>query len=402
MVRHINSKPHAQQLKETASLSVLSGIIGRRLADDLKSPDSEEVFICAMVNNLGKYLVLFYLPEEYEDITLMITHKGVEESRACRDVLGLTYEELGVGVAKEWGLPNTIVESIRALPPGPVKKYQGSLDFNRLIAAFSNQLCHAITKEPADFDAITSLQQRFGKTVHLDEAQLVSSVKHALADAKEYGQLISSDMESTRIFRAAELWGKGECAHDPAPPAQSHLERSTIIEDLSSNDDSAAVINGIQDITNALLENCSVNEILFMISETIYRGLGFTRVMLCIADRKNAKMASRHGLGRDADRIIRQFHFPLNTTDDIFGKTVRNKEHLVFPKSGLSQNDLPKWYRDLLSPRLFILLPIVVNGVCPAAIYCDLESSPKQFSAKQFHYLNTLRNQAALALKQGR
>ena len=171
---------------------------------------------------------------------------------------------------------------------------------------------------------------------------------------------------------------------------------------MTSSDDGTAVINGIQDITNALLENCSVNEILSMIIETIFRGLGFTRVLLCVADRKSGQMVSRHALGRDADRITRQFRFPLNSDDDLFSKTIRSKEHLVFPRTGLTSDDLPKWFRDIMSPRLCILLPIVVNGICPAAIYCDLEDSPQQFSAKQFNYLNTLRKQAALALKQGR
>lgn len=402
LFEHINDKPQAQQLKETASVSVLSGIIGRQLAENLRVPDTEEVFICSMVKNLGKYLVLFYLPEEYEDIEQMIAHKGVDEPRACRNVLGLTYEQLGIGVAKEWGLPDTIVESMRELPDGPVKPSQGVVDACRQVASFSNQLCRAITTEPADVDGIKALQQRFGKTIPLNDEQLAATVQHAMTDAREYGALLSSDMESTGIFRAAESWSKGETNEEPVEAPITDYERSAAIEELVSDDDGTAVINGIQDITNALLENCSVNEILSMILETIYRGLGFTRVLLCVADRKSAQMVSRHGLGRDADRIIKQFRFPLNSADDLFSEAIRNKEHLVFPKTGLKSEDLPKWYRNILSPRLCILLPIVVNGGCPAAIYCDLEDSTQQFSAKQFNYLNTLRKQAALALKQGR
>ena len=402
LFEHINNKPQAQQLKESASVSVLSGIIGRQLADDLKAEDPEEIFICSMVNNLGKYLVLFYLPEEYDDIEQMMAHKGVDESRACRNVLGITYDQIGIGVAKEWGLPDTIVESMRELPEGPAKECRGGIDLCQQIATFSNQLCRAITEEPADLEAIKTLQQRFEKTISLDEEQLISTVRQAMTEAKEYGPLLSSDMESTKIFRAAELWGKGESPQEPVAASQTEFERSSLIEDLSGNDDSVAVINGIQDITNALLENCSVNEILSMILETIFRGLGFTRVLLCIVDRRNGQMVSRHGLGRDADRIINQFRFPLNTVDDLFGEAIRGKEHLVFPKTGLSAANLPKWFTDILSPRIFILLPIVVNGACPAAIYCDLEEKSQQLSAKQFNYLNTLRKQAALALKQGR
>ena len=48
------------------------------------------------------------------------------------------------------------------------------------------------------------------------------------------------------------------------------------------------------------------------------------------------------------------------------------------------------------------LLPIVVNRACLGCIYCDIEDGRSSLEGERFESLNTLRNQAALALKQSR
>ena len=48
----------------------------------------------------------------------------------------------------------------------------------------------------------------------------------------------------------------------------------------------------------------------------------------------------------------------------------------------------------------FIALPIVVREICVGLIYCDYEQPGQSITAEHGNYLNTLRKQAALAIKQ--
>ena len=48
------------------------------------------------------------------------------------------------------------------------------------------------------------------------------------------------------------------------------------------------------------------------------------------------------------------------------------------------------------------MLPVVINGVCIGLIYGDHETVGASLGGDTANYLNTLRNQAALAIKQHR
>ena len=396
LFENLEDKPHTNRLRENASHAVLSGIIARLMVADEKSIDidPEEVFICGMVHTLGKHLTMYYLPEEYTEIETHQAHTQVPEAQSCIEILGVTYETLGSGVASEWGLPKFIISSMTPPPPGPVRATSDPLTHCQNVSAFANQLCDALTADEFDTNTLDALQRRFHGALRVDTDRLAVIVNETLRAAKELGPIVTDNFASSQIFQAIAAW-----TADP-DPVVTHTARAAPQDHKTNEDDSDTVLNGIQDISNALIENCSINDILSMILETIYRGLNFTRVVLCIADQKQGTMGARCGLGDNVDVLIQQFRFPLASASDPFSVALQRRTHIVFPKSGLTSTDLPTWYRRMVNPKLMLLLPILVGQRCPGAIYCDVLDEAAQFSAKQFNYLVTLRNQAALAIKQ--
>ena len=73
----------------------------------------------AMFQNLGRLLTEFYFPEEARQIRAHARRRGAGRERSARatlavQVLGMSYEDLGVGVAQAWGLPDTLQRCMRA------------------------------------------------------------------------------------------------------------------------------------------------------------------------------------------------------------------------------------------------------------------------------------------------
>ena len=62
---HLEDKSQAADLKEVAVESFINGVIAMNLAESMKFGRAEEAFVCAMLHNLGKMLVICYFPEEY-------------------------------------------------------------------------------------------------------------------------------------------------------------------------------------------------------------------------------------------------------------------------------------------------------------------------------------------------
>ena len=64
---------------------------------------------------------------------------------------------------------------------------------------------------------------------------------------------------------------------------------------------------GIQDITNRWSTTFRLNDVLRMILETMYRALGFRRVVFCLRDARTGALTGRFGLGDGAEARHRDF-----------------------------------------------------------------------------------------------
>ena len=139
-----------------------------------------------------------------------------------------------------------------------------------------------------------------------------------------------------------------------------------------------------------------------MILETLYRGIGFSRVVMLVRDARNRQMVARFGFGQDIDQMIPTFRYPLSAESDIFNDAVRHsREYVVLDVDAAEyQGRVPDWCRQLLKPRAVVLLPIVLNKACISLIYADSTESGARISAEELKLFATLTKQAALAIHQ--
>ena len=113
LFEHLQKQARTGPLVDTLNMSFFSAVLGRNIADNSGFADTEEAFICALFHRLGRLLVAFYLPEDYE--VIQSAEDGKQDLRA-REVLGLTFQEMGVAVADELGLPQKLSDSMVRVP----------------------------------------------------------------------------------------------------------------------------------------------------------------------------------------------------------------------------------------------------------------------------------------------
>jgi hypothetical protein len=160
---------------------------------------------------------------------------------------------------------------------------------------------------------------------------------------------------------------------------------------------------GIQDITNSLVEGVALNDLLRIILETMYRGIGFQRTLLCIKDSRSNTMVGRFGFGADISRIARNFNFTLNYSPDVFhAATSKNVDILIANiEDAHIKGRIPEWYRKSVGAETFLLFPINIKAAPVALIYADCaKAGDIVIPEKELNLLRTLRNQAVLAIKQ--
>ena len=131
--------------------------------------------------------------------------------------------------------------------------------------------------------------------------------------------------------------------------------------------------------------------------------MGFGRVLLCLKDPKTATMSGRFGFGADVPSLAKLFSFPLAYEADVFHLATHKALDIIIsdiddPKIA---SRVPKWYRERVSAKTFVLFPLTVKGNPVALIYCDKEQAGSiVIQENELALLKTLRNQAILALKQ--
>jgi serine/threonine protein kinase len=334
LFEHLQNKGNANQLKEDFLRANLAGVLAKDIGAAAKMRDLEQSFICALFHSLGRLLSQFYFPEEADEIRRVMAQKNCSEDGAAMQVLGITFEEMGIAIARQWGFPPLIVSSMRKLPSGPVRKAIQQEDRLRVLSGFSNELCDVIaqaTPEARERELKKSMA-RFADAVALGQKEVLQTVQRAVEEVADFARIIHLNLPQTtfgkqmRSFANAGL--EENAAVDRKKDANSEdgtlLGESDPLSGVGGDagaqpvDAQAVLTAGIQDISNTLIDGFQLNDILRIILETMYRAMGFKRVVLCIRDAKAGVMQGRFGFGPDANEVAKAFRFPLSFTPDIF------------------------------------------------------------------------------------
>jgi serine/threonine protein kinase len=433
LFEHLHDRANAAALKDEAVATYFSAMLARQMVRRLGIRDAEQAFICAMFHRLGRMLATFYLHDEAQAVERLMQARGLDEQRASREVLGISYEDLGAGVAKAWNFPPAIVDSMHPVK-GPLKERPASESEKlRVLAGLSNELADAVRagSESERQGRLEALVRQYGAATGVTQDSLAESVK-ASADA------LAREAEGLGIYPghsaflvAARAWAASADAPSAAEAAQATITpapagtalaadtRRIVAETLLPNADPAqllppagarapgnrhaALAAGVQDITNTLVGEFQLNDVLRIILETMFRGIGFKRVLLFVLDPKRQALRCRFGFGADAEAVVqRGTAIPLGGPRDLFFAAVVQGADLCIEdlESERIRHYVPAWYRASMSARGMALLPIVSNRRTVGLIYADADDADTlRFSPEELNLLKTLRNQAVLAMR---
>jgi HD-like signal output (HDOD) protein len=420
LFEHLQNKGNANQLKEDFLRANLAGVLAKDIGATAKMRDLEQSFICALFHSLGRLLSQYYFPEESDEIRKVIAQKECSEDLAARQVLGISYEEMGIAIARQWGFPPLIVGTMRRLPTGPVKKPTQQEDRLRVLSGFANELCEVIAQATPEAreKELKKTMARFSEAVAIDQKEIHQTVQRAVEEVADFARVIHLNLQQTNFGKQMRLFAKtdsgkgedsdgtlsGETNNGTLLSESDPLAGAEVDERGAPIDAQAVLTAGIQDISNTLVEGFQLNDILRIILETMYRAMGFQRVVLCIRDAKAGMMQGRFGFGPNANDIAKKFRFPLTFTPDIFHAATSKGVDLLIsdiddPKIA---SRIPDWYRKSVPAHSFVLFPLNIKNNPVALIYADRdEPGGIAIPEKELQLLRTLRNQAILAIKQG-
>ncbi len=370
LLEHMQDKVHAAQLKDEFLRALMAGTLAEELAP--LSREGEEAFLGAMFQNLGRLLTEFYLLEEAQQIRQQLPDPDATpaaRSAASRQVLGLSFEDLGVGVAKAWGLPEGLQRAMRApegeVPSQPLARGSDALvERQRWLGRAANALADAwlVADAGQQGGAVAAAASLFAPVLGLSSAQVVEGVHKARA----------------RVGQLAHAMGIRPTAHAPArrlvdgaepgglPQVTLRLARPTGASDQMAQ--------ALAQAHSAIAQRgMRVNEVLHLVLDTLHRALAFRCVVFCLREGATGRLQGRVGLGPGSTEISAAFRVDPNAAavGDLFAVLCAKGADLLVADSASMANRLPAWYRQQVNAATFLLLPVRVKDVAVGLIYAD-------------------------------
>jgi serine/threonine protein kinase len=433
LLEHMHDKSHANQLKEEFLRALMAGSLAGELCRVAR--EGEEAFIGAMFQNLGRLLTEFYFPEEARQIRSLaaasqpagaaVSLAGAmqAETAASVSVLGLSFEDLGLGIAKSWGLPDNLRHCMRR-PAGepPQRVPDKPPERLRWLALAANDVTDTLLRCEGDPAAkLGEVAERHARAIGVSAKDIQSAAATARQKLAQMAQAMNLHVAPGSPARRLLATVVAPLPADAAPDDSltPHQLQATVVnyaETLAEAPPTAGaapavprenaaelLAAGIADITNSMVESFKLNEVLRMILETMFRALGFRRIVFCLRDPKTETLTGRFGLGETATEVAALFKVPLKGGTDLFAAVCSKGADTLISDATVPNiaARLPAWYRKGVDAPAFLLLPLTLKGAPFALIYADkAQPGGIDLGEKELSLLRTLRNQAVMAFRQ--
>jgi serine/threonine protein kinase len=435
LVDHMKDKAHAQRLRLEFRRALAAGLFASELMGH--SRDSEEAFLGAMLGNLGRLLTEYYLPEEAQAIRDQLATDASQPSAGQEDtvsarVLGLGYRQLGLGVARSWGLPETLQRSIASLgEKPPTHAVPAGPDRLRWVAAAANEVADSLLNDPAEQlkARLHLLAETHGHALGMgasDFRRVADATRERMSEVSVALGLVdgqgggSNSAERGADAAGPRATGTGSAdaptlvlaPSDAAGPAGADGEpavQAGAVRLLSPEQAAELMSGGIQDITNALsADQVNLNSVLRMVLEVMYRALDLQRIVLCLRDAKTEMLTGRFGLGDRAELLCTEFRVPLKLApgaaaglDLMAAVCSRGADTLIADTTTETiSKRLPPWFARHAHAGTCVLLPMVMKGSPFGLIYGDRAAAGSLvLGERELSLIRTLRNQAVMAFR---
>jgi HD-like signal output (HDOD) protein len=371
--------------------SLMSAVQARELSVMAGYATPEEAFICALLYRLGKMVVAIHCPDEHKAICRLLK-EGRTEYEAAQEVLGASLPDVGCAVAQEWKLPVSVWQSMDggngSAQNDPGKEFLRAL--SRLSNACVDKLC---SHESSGWQEVLGPLQ---KMVPLSEEGFLGLMKKSAETAHAISPLMTGSLQRMGFKeRLRGLKGGGEVVREAAE-AEEPEEDAPVREAAPGSQ--STLVEMMADVTQALTGDCSLNELYLMIVETLYRGLGFERVVLSVLTTDRGWIEGRYGLGADINEFIAAFRFPFGR-EGLMSRAVQANNDVVVDFGDVEDEPFKQRLGRYLAGCTLFIYPLVVRQKPIGCLFAQRKSSGRPPGSEELQGLAILRNCGLLAIE---
>jgi HD-like signal output (HDOD) protein len=410
--------PHAERMREEFAHSLMAAILAHEMCPMRQT--EENAYISALFQHLGKMLANLHLQEEALQIETQAEEQGLAatdrdgHARLQKEVMGLTYDELTIEIAQQWGWPESLVQSLRPMVPEDPEKPAEPHEYLRMVVTGANALGRELLRLPGAerLAAAERFHAQWGIPLGLKLEDMEGLVERAMQKWFDVAKTLGLPRPGTKpaakktaapatpttptklsgpMTPAAKPAAKTAA---PARPAGKPAAASPAVTD--------ALSRGIEAISQAAMGDVPLTQVLQQVLQLLAATLQLQRAIVCLRDPGGGPLVGVLGHDAAAMATATKFRIPLDPPSDLFGLLcAKNADTLISDAADpVIAQRLPGWYKVQVGAPTFLLLPLTVQGRCAGLIYGDRPAAHSlAVDEATFALLKTLRNQLVMMMR---
>lgn len=375
-----------QRLLRHFSQALHAGIQVRDLARITKETAADELYMAAMLHNLGDILLDLHAPDETARVRELMHEKEMEEIEAQYVVFGFSSDQLTIELAQLWKLPAILLDSLRG---------ENAHHRRVLSVMLAVQLAESAEKGWYSKQMLGLLEQLADLLVS-DIASVATLVHQNAVDAARQTIELGVPHPATQLLQPAQQ-----------APHKEETRKVKLLAEPEQNADFClapqrpALLRALRTLTNKDAKELLLKEVLLTAMEGMHDGLGLNRVMFAMLTPDKGQLKARRIIGSDNDPLFNRFAVDLNS-------------HNLFVR--LLEKPVALWLDDNNRSKFFPLIPINVHKILrndsfyvmslfirdkPIGLfYADRHTRACRLDEQSYKYFKHLVTQASMCLAQ--
>lgn len=352
-----------EQLAELLAQSFHAAVQARNIAGYVLSRSDEEVFIAALLHNVGELAFWGCAGETADELASALAQPGVNADDVVMDLLGTSFRQMSLALVKSWNLGDTVSLALQASSqndPAVKAVTLGAKISQAALEGWDSATMESLVGQLASFIGVTPQE----------------AMQQVLASAEETVKMAAT-------FGASQL-----CKLIPnTDPEQIRLQQEQRKARLLQPN-LLILQQALQDLGLMVSKRADLGLVLDTLFKGLHQGAGLERIMLVVLADGQSCFRCKRLIGEGTAGWAHDFILPVEQTAQphIFSYALRNKEALWMgvPASYNLNELVTQPIRQRLGQGMFFIAPLLAGTREIGLLYADSRVSGRALKHEQF------------------
>ncbi|MCW3148021.1 HDOD domain-containing protein [Stutzerimonas stutzeri] len=351
------------QLQELLARSFHAAVQARNIAGYVMSRHEEEVFIAALLFNVGELAFWGCGGEQADELAEALAQPGAKAEEIIQDMLGTSFRQLTLGLAKCWNLGELVTLAHSAASSSDPGVRSVSLGVRISEAALDGWGSPQMGELVREYAGLTGVTEEDALQLILNSADEAVEVASTFGADKLCRLIPNTDPEQIRM-------------------QQAQRQASLLQPDL------LMMQQALQDLGLMAARAGEVGLILETLLKGLHHGAGLERVMVAVLADQQTRFRVRSAIGETTQDWLETFVLPAEQPEQphIFSYALRQRQSLWMgvPASYNLEDLVTQPIRHWLGKGMFFIAPLMAGSREIGVLYADCRVSGRALKHEQF------------------